>query len=150
MGGLISVDLRCVYNTVSLVLFTDPSSDHTLQLNNLINLLYQQPSTNFPNHSNTMPSTTSTITYASAPPAYSPTAAPAPKYTPKKDFGKAFADLQGRYGCESLHYDLSFLVLIFLWQLTAHRFSRARMKSPSPSPRLGPLPTLLPNPRRTS
>ncbi|KAJ9092050.1 hypothetical protein QFC20_007481 [Naganishia adeliensis] len=45
-----------------------------------------------------MPSTTSTITYASAPPAYSPTAAPAPKYTPKKDFGKAFADLQGRYG----------------------------------------------------
>ncbi|KAJ9096541.1 hypothetical protein QFC20_006399 [Naganishia adeliensis] len=45
-----------------------------------------------------MPSTPSTITYASAPPAYSPTAAPAPKYTPKKDFGKAFADLQGRYG----------------------------------------------------
>ncbi|GHJ86308.1 hypothetical protein NliqN6_2710 [Naganishia liquefaciens] len=37
------------------------------------------------------------ISYASPPPAYS-VVAPSPRYTPKKDFRKAFGDLQGQYG----------------------------------------------------
>lgn len=43
--------------------------------------------------------TASNVTYTSPPPAYAEVT-PAPKYTPKKDFSKAFGDLQGRYGCE--------------------------------------------------
>ncbi|KAJ9118600.1 hypothetical protein QFC22_003820 [Naganishia vaughanmartiniae] len=39
-----------------------------------------------------------TAELTASPPAYSATAAPAPKYTPKKDFGKAFGELQGLYG----------------------------------------------------
>ncbi|KAI5450165.1 hypothetical protein NCC49_003314 [Naganishia albida] len=41
--------------------------------------------------------TASNVTYTSPPPAYAEVT-PAPKYTPKKDFSKAFGDLQGRYG----------------------------------------------------
>ncbi|KAJ9110860.1 hypothetical protein QFC19_001369 [Naganishia cerealis] len=44
--------------------------------------------------------TTTTAEAVSAPPAYSAAAAPAPKYTPKKDFNKAFGELQSQYGCE--------------------------------------------------
>lgn len=45
-------------------------------------------------------STPTAAELTASPPAYSATAAPAPKYTPKKDFGKAFGELQGLYGCK--------------------------------------------------
>ncbi|KAJ9101082.1 hypothetical protein QFC21_003300 [Naganishia friedmannii] len=44
------------------------------------------------------PNSINTAELTAVPPAYSATAAPAPKYTPKKDFGKAFGELQGLYG----------------------------------------------------
>lgn len=51
--------------------------------------------------SNTTNNNMNTAELTASPPAYSATAAPAPKYTPKKDFGKAFGELQGLYGCKS-------------------------------------------------
>ncbi|KAJ9126165.1 hypothetical protein QFC24_002438 [Naganishia onofrii] len=48
--------------------------------------------------SNTTNNNLNTAELTASPPAYSATAAPAPKYTPKKDFGKAFGELQGLYG----------------------------------------------------
>ncbi|GHJ86479.1 hypothetical protein NliqN6_2881 [Naganishia liquefaciens] len=49
-----------------------------------------------------LPTDQSATAANSAPPAYTSAEAPAPRYSPKKDYGKAFAELQGRFGYDGV------------------------------------------------
>lgn len=110
--------------------------------------------TNIPSNQITtmiLPSNETVTSANAAPPAYTAAEAPAPRYAPKKDFGKAFAELQGRYGCE--------LFPLIRWvgsdglshcQMTAWRlFSPTRNTSPRRR-RSAPAPTILPSRRNRS